>query len=570
MTKQPTDKAGPSSTALQRGKACLRCRKRKMKCDGIKPACQQCIRAKKGDACEYDDGKGKTRTQILKETIAHLEERVRQLEGGSTSSLPASVMLFDPHDLATYSESSPEGSFGSPDSTYLSAFPTSSDPSASPSSPWGHLQGTSSPQPLAGTPSLQDIFFDERHSPFQPSNEVSLMLLDIFAPHARQCGLEIDMDALRQSIAVPITEQRHATLLNAIYLWACFVSRPEDLSQNEDHYLRLSLEAMPDALNTGRYIDAIRASCLLSMYFLTNGRLPEGTYHASAAAALADQLGMGRQGEMDTKSFKTDAYEADRILAFWQVYNLDRCWSVALKRRPVLADGLHPQHMITAPWPQEISDYKMGHAVNVGQGPTIQAFLGGQISANGFSTAALRVKASALLSQADRLTEGWYPGMAVSAKMVEDINKLEHTVALYLSTLMPVDQLDRLGLEDKLSTIVSHTIAQTAVLFLHRHFASENPISAEKCARASQVCVSLVKHLGEKDFLFLDPVMGPCWSTIADCVVSRLDALERTWPLSDSSEIVGQLATLVYAMNQLSLHFPFVGSALSRVQKRLA
>lgn len=166
----------------------------RQKCDGVKPACQQCVRAKKGDCCEYDDGKGKTRTQILKETIAHLEDRVRQLEGGSTVSLPASVMLFDPHDLSTYSGSSPEGSFGSPDSTYLSAFPTSSgrpqvssalpekakrvwpDPSASPSSPWSHLQSAPSPQPLAGTPSLQDIFFDERHSPFQPSNEVSLML----------------------------------------------------------------------------------------------------------------------------------------------------------------------------------------------------------------------------------------------------------------------------------------------------------------------------------------------------------------------------------------------------------
>lgn len=167
------------------------------------------------------------------------------------------------------------------------------------------------------------------------------------------------MEALRQSVALPITEQRHATLLNAIYLWACFISRPEDLSQNEDHYIRLSLEAMPDALNTGRYIDAIRASCLLSTYFLSNGRLPEGAYHASAAAALADQLGMGKQGEMDTKSFKTDAYEADRILAFWQVYNLDRCWSVALKKQPVLTDGLSSRKMITAPWPQEISDYKM-------------------------------------------------------------------------------------------------------------------------------------------------------------------------------------------------------------------
>ncbi|KAH9991810.1 hypothetical protein BJV77DRAFT_484252 [Russula vinacea] len=44
---------------LQRGKACLRCRKRKMRCDGTKPSCQQCVRAKKQDLCEYDDGKAR-------------------------------------------------------------------------------------------------------------------------------------------------------------------------------------------------------------------------------------------------------------------------------------------------------------------------------------------------------------------------------------------------------------------------------------------------------------------------------------------------------------------------------
>ena len=169
--KPSTDKAG-SSGALQRGKACLRCRYVEVpcslvlmltqrvcltgsgrwsvllaimpfsaiekwlsltclplfaqKCDGTKPACQQCVRAKKSDCCEYDDGKGKTRTQLLKETIAKLEQRVRQLEGPSASSSsiasgPASVVLFDPHD-GPYAGSSPD-SFGSPDSSYISAFP---------------------------------------------------------------------------------------------------------------------------------------------------------------------------------------------------------------------------------------------------------------------------------------------------------------------------------------------------------------------------------------------------------------------------------------------------------------
>lgn len=245
------------------------------------------------------------------------------------------------------------------------------------------------------------------------------------------------MDALRCSVAVPTAEQHHSAFLNAIYLWACYISRPEALSQNEDHYLRLALEAMPDAIQKGLYVDAIRASCLLSTYLLSTGRLAEGAYHASAAAALADQLGLGKQVKesdmLDIKRFKTDMYEADRILAFWQVYNLDRCWSILLEKRPVIPD--ESRKLITVPWPQDVSEYKMVSGVFGGglwahcgfstlrdahklcfkgrvnafsQGPTIQAFLAGSISASGFSAAALRVKGSALLSQADALSASWY------------------------------------------------------------------------------------------------------------------------------------------------------------------
>lgn len=66
---------------LQRGSACLSCRKRKMKCDGSRPICQQCSRANRSADCEYDDGKTKTRTQLLQEKIHRLEFRLQQLEG---------------------------------------------------------------------------------------------------------------------------------------------------------------------------------------------------------------------------------------------------------------------------------------------------------------------------------------------------------------------------------------------------------------------------------------------------------------------------------------------------------
>lgn len=114
------------------------------RCDGAKPACQQCVRAKKADGCEYDDGKGKTRTQLMREHIARLELRVKELEGLEHSS-PA-VTLFDPHSQTQYySGSSSSSSHGSPGNYSLptSASPTPFQPGAPPFAFWADRSLTS-------------------------------------------------------------------------------------------------------------------------------------------------------------------------------------------------------------------------------------------------------------------------------------------------------------------------------------------------------------------------------------------------------------------------------------------
>ena len=179
------------------------------------------------------------------------------------------------------------------------------------------------------------------------------------------------MGRLRDSLGLPPSEQRHPVLMNAIYLWACFISRPEPLSQHEEHYLQYALDALPEALRSNdRIIDVIQASCLLSQYFLANGRLLEGSYHASAAASLSVQTGLGGRPYLNTPGWCSDSMDSDmkpassdlrdgeRILAFWQVYNLDRCWSVVLRKPCVIPDKSDNCHSVRCPWPQEIKDYE--------------------------------------------------------------------------------------------------------------------------------------------------------------------------------------------------------------------
>lgn len=196
----------------------------------------------------------------------------------------------------------------------------------------------------------------------------------MFLPHRHQCGLELHIGRLRESLALPPSERRHPVLMNAIYLWACYLSRPASLSDSEPLYLSKALAALNDAIpDPSRVVDVIQAECLLSMYFLSNGRLLEGSFHASSAASLAMQWGLHQIGSPEVTptivlgewdaSFRLDPpkdaiEQGERILAFWQVYDLDRCWSVALQRPAVLPDSKHPRTSITTPWPQRMDEYE--------------------------------------------------------------------------------------------------------------------------------------------------------------------------------------------------------------------
>jgi len=135
--------------------------------------------------------------------------------------------------------------------------------------------------------------------------------------------------------------------------------------------LSRTLDSLTDALQyRNRLLDVIQASCLLSVYFLSNGRALEGSYHANAAASLAIQCGL--HGAMTNRSsfestasilpFKLDPpkdaiEQGERILTFWQVFNLDRCWSVVLHKPVVIPDGSDGYPFIIMPWPQDMEEY---------------------------------------------------------------------------------------------------------------------------------------------------------------------------------------------------------------------
>ncbi|KZT71672.1 hypothetical protein DAEQUDRAFT_763532 [Daedalea quercina L-15889] len=596
-----TSTPGPNTT-LQRGKACLRCRKRKMRCDGAKPACQQCVRAKKADACEYDDGKGKTRTQLMREHIARLELRVKELEGLEHSS--PSVTLFDPHSQTQYySGSSSSSSHGSPGTYSLptSASPTPFQPDveqAWETTPWGELAADFA-QPVG--------------EPYNPSEEPPLelarMLLEIFLPHRHQCGLDLHADRLRESLTLPPSERRHPVLMNAIYLWACYLSRPGSLSEHEPHYLSRALSAMTDAIQyPSKVIDVIQASCMLSVYYLSVGRLFEGSYHSTVASSLAVQFGLHQIGaEERTPEAGADDWDAtfrlepakdaiergERILTFWQVYNLDRCWSVALQRPSTIPDSDHPWTCISTPWPQSMNEYACGDIDLGSASPTVRSFFvhQGQTAnmVSGFSTAALRAKGSALFEAASRLSSSWSPrtcprrppasasapalsappAVPSQATFMDNFRVLEHTITRFASTLLPLHQLGAALPEDKYTLIMVHSLAHAAMIRLHFPFMESDGLARDKCLRSARGMILVSKHIADMDFEFLDPLIGPCWSSAAKVLESELVRLQSSWPPMNALEVQAELGAVLFVMTKLSARFPLLSYQAAKIQNFL-
>ncbi|KAF5343325.1 hypothetical protein D9756_011578 [Leucocoprinus leucothites] len=65
---------------LKKGRACVNCRRRKMKCDGVQPTCGSCLRTEKAEDCEYTTGSERSTSQRLEDEVHRLQARLRDLQ----------------------------------------------------------------------------------------------------------------------------------------------------------------------------------------------------------------------------------------------------------------------------------------------------------------------------------------------------------------------------------------------------------------------------------------------------------------------------------------------------------
>ncbi|KAJ3984589.1 Zn(2)-Cys(6) binuclear cluster domain-containing protein [Lentinula detonsa] len=554
-----------SPYSLQRGKACSNCRKRKIKCDGLRPTCTQCLKsARPGDACEYADS-GRTRTQMLEDNISRLEARIRELEEPNDED---AVRLYAPYNFS--GQSSPN--LMVPPSTASSirsgsALSSPTDPQRSSNSP----SISSSP----GHSSTYSAF------PEEPSSDVVQQLLTTFLPHALDMGFFLHVSRFKTSASLPLPLGHYsrpcAGLLSTVYLIGLHLTG--DDNNQENVYLARALAHTANMLSSPhpqRIIHAIQAEVLLSVYFFRTGRILEGKYHMSAAVSLtlgaqlhkirALPTGIDNSAGSPLQQISVagplltppndQIEEGERINAFWMVYTLSNCWGVAVG---TLSSAVFENHgsTIDTPWPLDMADYEqvmwntLRESWTYGSDVaslhpsqellptdhqsvmTVQNFLRRvpSSSVKEFSTMAMFAKASILLDRAVNLASFYRSvldmGADEASRFGATFSSLENLINNFQSNLgfLPLNQHT---FPYEFSTILTtHSLAYTATIQLHSVFINANSHSRSKALSAARACVSILRQVDMRRLSHINAVLSSCWTSVCQVLIDEIRRTRR-------------------------------------------
>ncbi|KAJ7494467.1 hypothetical protein B0H11DRAFT_2004760 [Mycena galericulata] len=623
----PTRKSSAASP-LQRGSACLCCRKRKLKCDGTRPVCNQCIKMNRDEECEYDDKKQKSRTQKLKEKLSVLEQRLRELESDCAGATSPSSSDSSSLGLPLTQHSSPEitapPSLLDNASTYASS---SSIPlidtdflgnledlfenytwsnSSSSSSLYGGASGFGTPSleldrsmmrdpddpdqtvhpflemsPFSNLPSSSEYPYMPQWNTKDPlPYESKKILLDIFMAHRHQCWFDGPMERFSLSNTTQFGFEPHPALMNAIYLLACHFARSHYCSEIEPVFFTRALHEITVALdNSDRLVDVVQASCLLAVYLYINCRALEGYCHSFSAARLAVGLGLHQirppklgddpqllYGEEITPipipPARDRAEVAGRISAFWQVFMVDRCWSVASGLPVALPDGDCPQVWIKTPWPTSTMDSERdGQPVLSGPNTnTISGLFEHQpmlsLETDAMFMPALRAKAAALYERTYRLASATKKSDAYWADHHSAELALQR-FALYLPAFVGYEAWRTQAPLIDVDLFAVHTMMHVATLHLYK-----DALGGESLHAGNSI-LALIRQLNDGDYEYLDPILTACWSTTARTYVRMMGIAGQqieTTMMYATSVIEQELEVILNAMKTLSAFFPLSGA----------
>ncbi|KIY63394.1 hypothetical protein CYLTODRAFT_138144 [Cylindrobasidium torrendii FP15055 ss-10] len=479
---------------LDRGQACIHCRRKKMRCDGAHPVCGPCSRTTRPTDCEYTDKQGRTRAEILEENIARVEARIFELEHPNAYSHDP-IYLHNP-----YQQQPPPATFD-----------TGKDP----------------------TP------------------ELKIYLVDRVLQYTSETSFFLNPKRFRASFVGHGKKAPIPALVSAVYLWGAHLSGDATLRARREEFLAQAVAKVATSLSSShpnRVLQTLQTELLLATYFYGAGRCVEGKYHLSTGASIAIAAGLkkvrsasvGSRPMTGLDKAEDAINEGEQIDAFWTTLALDQMWTVALAAPTnfiCLADRTTVvDETFDTPCPLETEQYeKGGYPRDLVSRRTVLTFLDGQPAGVGgsaeYSSKSVVCKAAMLWFQASVLIGSWRPDMSPSetqsfSARFATLNANIEQLRLHLVAPAQLRSAPR-------SAFVAHNLVCAAFLQLHGMFGSreENTQSRQTILNAARHTFQLLVNLNVSAMTkYVNPIIGTVWMSASQVLFEELARMKGQRP----------------------------------------
>ena len=251
--------------------------------------------------CKYDDSSRRSRTSQLREKLALLEAKLRDLERDSA----CSSQVVSP--LALSVSSATTGSERSFDSEI---------------------------EPTVNLSAEMHSALYVLHKKYTSISSIWLLQsIQTFIRHRRQCCFYTNTSRFDSLSSATLFQRRplNPSLMSAICLLGSFFSNTPLPNELQNQLLERALRNLTQSLHNQEHLmDVVQASCLIAQYFFFNNRLMEGNRHLLAAKRMAFDLGLYSLSDPDISDYAYDSVlqdSSEKSAVFWQVFMVDKFWS---------------------------------------------------------------------------------------------------------------------------------------------------------------------------------------------------------------------------------------------------
>ncbi|KAF7333416.1 Fungal-trans domain-containing protein [Mycena venus] len=521
-------------------KACINCKRRKIRCDGERPKCGPCSRSIGFQDCEYPED-GPTRTQILEEQITLLQARIEELE--KPKNLRTTLSLHSPYAGERRSASLPALSWGG-SSVHL---------------PMAHSElssRTSSPLSLPSEASHHHIlsFLDLISRQETPLVELDALVHN-FLRHSSQFGFFLNVDSFREAAMNQNGERPAAGLLDVVYLFAIHLSGSEEVSAHEVNYRSRALRTAADTLSGTHYNTVLHSIQAEGLH-----RIRSADPHATGGP-----LGPAFHSLAPPR----DAIEeCERINAFWTVLTLNNCWTTA-DGSPSNISYTVPDARIDTPWPLDINTSDVHtQALPDSSIGTVTTFLA-NLPDSGVSEAALHAKAGILFEQASRLASHYRPNILNNEQLNQfylSFNSIDAVIEgfkLNIPTVQPHSTREML---------VIHCLAHVATIQLHNPFVIDVDASRLRVLSSARTIVADLIQASVNEFVYINPIMGTLLMATCQVFITELVRVRPHRPLDSPSlpekrTLMDAIETVLAVMNVFAPGCKLMDSQLVTMQQ---